>query len=71
MVSRYINGQSDFNSRPREGANLERGVAADSRHYFNSRPREGANQPNDSAKHFVRYFNSRPREGANGVWNYL
>ena len=35
---------SDFNSRPREGANASSSKLTQTGDYFNSRPREGANQ---------------------------
>ena len=57
--------ESDFNSRPREGANHGHRDGRCRVPNFNSRPREGANQWQISAYQGQKYFNSRPREGAN------
>ena len=56
---------TNFNSRPREGANREVIHYVLSTGNFNSRPREGANHDLHFPLQEVQYFNSRPREGAN------
>ena len=56
---------SNFNSRPREGANEIRPGTRVSAGDFNSRPREGANVGRGESFGAVPDFNSRPREGAN------
>ena len=58
----------DFNSRPREGANLFPSFFNPFLVDFNSRPREGANELQREHEHRVPHFNSRPREGANCLY---
>ena len=64
VVSCAIALELNFNSRPREGANLRWERPGRNSPDFNSRPREGANL--SFVFWFVGWhFNSRPREGAN------
>ena len=65
MLQFAIEGNINFNSRPREGANFSTVSLAPLPFYFNSRPREGANGYPMAKWGDCWYFNSRPREGAN------
>ena len=57
----------NFNSRPREGADLvSLAISSSLVIDFNSRPREGADSTRTARTGWSWYFNSRPREGADG-----
>ena len=62
---------TNFNSRPREGANLAVAPLIEKHSHFNSRPREGANFTYIYTHPSALNFNSRPREGANSVAGFL
>ena len=65
MLQFAIEGNINFNSRPREGANLPQSLRQNTRQFQFPPPRGGERVTICIGRHRIKNFNSRPREGAN------